>query len=105
MRGAFTVEELKEADAFAGQLGIELIGCIQTLGHLEQILAYGEYGKVRDTASVLMVDEPETYKLIEKMILFWKEALSSRRLHIGMDETHDLGRGRFLDHKRYESAV
>ena len=104
MRGAFTVEELKEADAFAGQLGIELIGCIQTLGHLEQILAYGEYGKVRDTASVLMVDEPETYKLIEKMILFWKEALSSRRLHIGMDETHDLGRGRFLDHNGYESA-
>lgn len=104
MRGAFTMEELKEADAFAGQLGIELIGCIQTLGHLEQILAYGEYGKVRDTASVLMVDEPETYKLIEKMILFWKKALSSRRLHIGMDETHDLGRGRFLDHNGYESA-
>ena len=96
MRGAYRMEELKELDAFAKTLGIELIGCIETLGHLEQILAYGEYAKVRDTASVLMVDAPETYQLIEKMILFWKEALSSRRIHIGMDETHDLGRGRYL---------
>lgn len=104
MRGAFTLDEIKELDAFAKTLGIELIGCIQTLGHLAQILGYGEYSRVRDTGSVLMVDEPETYKLIEKMILFWKEALSSRRLHIGMDETHDLGRGRFLDYNGYESA-
>ncbi len=105
MRGGFTMEELKDLDAFARKIGIELIGCIQTLGHLEQILSYRlDYGKVRDTSSVLMVDEPETYVLIEKMIRFWQEALSSRRLHIGMDETHNLGRGRFLDYHGYESA-
>ena len=104
MRGAYRMEELKELDVFAKKLGIELIGCIETLGHLEQILAYGEYAKVRDTASVLMVDAPETYLLIEKMILFWKEALSSRRIHIGMDETHDLGRGRYLDRNGYHTG-
>ena len=104
MRGAYRMEELKELDAFAKTLGIELIGCIETLGHLEQILAYGEYAKVRDTASVLMVDAPETYLLIEKMILFWKEALSSRRIHIGMDETHDLGRGRYLDRNGFHTG-
>jgi len=48
------------------------------------------------------VDEPKTYELIEKMIAFWKEGLSSRRIHIGMDETHDLGRGRFMDIHGYE---
>ena len=105
MRGGYTLEELRELDAYARDLGIELVGCIQTLGHLEQILKWdGAYNKVKDTASVLMVDEPETYKLIEKMIRFWSEALTSRRIHIGMDETHDLGRGRFLDIHGYESG-
>ena len=79
-----------------------MIGCIQTLGHLEQILKWNDYGKVRDTASVMLVDEDETYKLIDKMLAFWKEALTSKRLHIGMDETHDLGRGRFMDKYGYE---
>ncbi len=105
MRGAYTLDEIRELDVYASHLGIELVGCIQTLGHLEQILKWdGAYNKVKDTASVLMVDEPETYKLIEKMIRFWSEALTSRRIHIGMDETHDLGRGRFLDIHGYESG-
>ena len=105
MRGAYTLDEIRELDVYASRLGIELVGCIQTLGHLEQILEWdGAYNKVKHTASVLMVDEPETYKLIEKMIRFWSEALTSRRIHIGMDETHDLGRGRFLDIHGYESG-
>ena len=105
MRGAYTLDEIRELDVYASRLGIELVGCIQTLGHLEQILKWdGAYNKVKDTASVLMADEPETYKLIEKMIRFWSEALTSRRIHIGMDETHDLGRGRFLDVHGYESG-
>ena len=105
MRGVYTLDEIRELDVYASRLGIELVGCIQTLGHLEQILKWdGAYNKVKDTASVLMVDEPETYKLIEKMIRFWSEALTSRRIHIGMDETHDLGRGRFLDIHGYESG-
>ena len=102
MRGAYTLEELRELDAFAKVLGIELIGCIQTLGHLEQMLRY--YPDIADTRSVLRVDEPKTYRMIEKMISFWKKALSSNRIHIGMDETHDLGRGKFLDLNGYEKA-
>ena len=105
LRGAYTLEEIRELDEYAKRLGIELVGCIQTLGHLEQIIKWGgAYDKVRDTASVLLVDEPKTYALIEKMIAFWSEALGSRRIHIGMDETHDLGRGRFLDKFGYESG-
>ena len=104
MRGAYSMEEIRELDAFAGTLGIELIACIQTLGHLGQVLRWNTYSSVRDTSQVLLVDAPETYKLIEKMVKFWKEALSSKRIHIGMDETHDLGRGRFMDRNGYENA-
>ncbi len=104
MRGGYSMEEIRELDAFAGTLGIELIACIQTLGHLGQVLRWNTYSSVRDTSQVLLVDAPETYKLIEKMVKFWKEALSSKRIHIGMDETHDLGRGRFMDRNGYENA-
>ncbi len=97
MRGAYTKAELKRIDAFAAKLGIEMIPCIQTLGHLEQILSWGAYGGVRDTGSVLLVDEERTYKLIDKMVAHWSGVFRSKRIHVGMDETHDLGRGRFYD--------
>ena len=103
MRGAYSIGEIKELDAYASQLGIELIGAIQALGHLEPILRWSAYGKVRDTSSVIMVDEPASYELLEKMISFWSEALTSRRIHLGMDECHDLGRGKFMDKHGYES--
>jgi hypothetical protein len=98
MRGAYTFDEIREIDAYAAALGIEVIPCIQTLGHLEQILKWrSAYGAVRDTSSVLLVDESETYALIGKMVRTWRDAVRSRRIHIGMDETHDLGRGRYMD--------
>lgn len=102
MRGAYTIEEIRELDNYAKNLGIELVGCIQTLGHLSQILRWNNFAEVKDTESVLLVDHPGTYELIDKMISFWSEALDSRRIHIGMDETHDLGLGRFLDRNGFE---
>lgn len=101
-RGAYSMEEIREIDAYAAKLGIEMIASIQALGHLEPILRWNAYAKVRDTANVIMVDEPESYILLEKMLRFWSEALGSRRIHLGMDETHDLGRGRYMDKFGYE---
>jgi len=96
-RGAYTADELKEIDDYAARLGIEMIGCIQTLGHLEQILKWGVFHKVRDTNRELLVGEPATYELIRKMIANFGRCFRSRRIHVGMDETWTLGRGRFLD--------
>jgi hypothetical protein len=104
LRGAYTADELREIDAYAARLGIEMIPCIQTLGHMEQILKWPAYRQVRDTGSVLLVDEPATYALIDKMLARWSDVFRSRRVHIGMDETHDLGRGRFMDRFGYERA-
>ncbi|MBQ9336489.1 MAG: family 20 glycosylhydrolase [Lentisphaeria bacterium] len=102
MRGPYSFSDIRELDRYARSLGIELIGCIETLGHLEQILKWEQYGSIKDTRSVMLADEDATYALIEKMIRFWSDALGSRRIHIGMDETHDLGRGAFLDRHGYE---
>jgi hypothetical protein len=96
-RGAYPKAELKELDGYAARLGIEMIGCIQTLGHLEQMLKWGAYRKVRDTDRELLVGEPATYELVRKMVATFAECFRSRRIHVGMDETWTLGRGRFLD--------
>lgn len=100
-RGAYTATELKTIVSAAAALKIEVVPCIQTLGHLEQILRHHAYEPVRDTSSVLMVGEKKTYALIEKMIAHWAGIIRTRRIHIGMDETHDLGRGRYLDRNGY----
>lgn len=93
-RAPYTMDELKEIDRYAASLGIEVIACIQTLGHMEQVLQHKYYADIMDTERIMMVDAPETEKLIGKMLDFWSEALTSRRIHVGMDEAHGLGRGR-----------
>lgn len=102
MRGAYSLEEIREIDAYAKRLGIEMIASIQALGHLEPIMRWGAYYEVRDTDNVILVDCEKSYVLLEKMIKFWSDALDTRRIHLGMDETHDLGRGKFMDLHGYE---
>lgn len=106
-RGAYTRKELQEIDRYAAKLNIEMIPCIQTLGHLERILSHKfhlAYNDVKDTPDVLLVDEVKTYKLIDKMISHWKSVYCTNRIQIGMDETHSLGRGHFLERHGYERA-
>lgn len=102
LRGGYTAAELRELDDFADALGIELIGAIQALGHLEPVLRWPACARMADTPSVLLTSEPESYLLIAKMLDFFSENLRSRRIHLGMDETHDLGRGRYMDLNGYK---
>lgn len=97
MRGRYSKSELRELDTYAHKLGIELIPCIQTLGHLSTHLLWGVASEYKDTPSVLLVGAEETYKLIADMFKTIKECFTSKRVHIGMDETHDIGRGKYLE--------
>ena len=95
LRGAYSYEELKTMDDYAAMLGIELLPCIQTLGHLERLLHWSVMQKYRDTMNVLLAEEETTYQLIEKMIQAASAPFRSKRIHIGMDEAWDLGTGRY----------
>ena len=97
MRGRYTKAELKEIDAYANSLGVELIPCIQTLAHLNAIFRWGEYAKINDIADVLLVDDERTYKLIEDMFDTVSECFTCRTVNVGLDEAHLLGRGKYLD--------
>lgn len=97
LRGAYSQRELKAIDRYAHSLGIELIPCIQTMAHLEQILQWPAYRDYRDTESVLLAGHDKTYELIRKMIRAATASVRSRRIHIGMDEAHGLGTGRYRE--------
>jgi hexosaminidase len=97
VRGPYTGAELRELDHYCRNLGIQLVGCIQTLGHMEQVLRWPAYAAVKDSESVLLVGDEQTYGLIGKMLDAMAGHMQSRRIHIGMDEAWGLGRGRYLD--------
>jgi len=103
MRGRYSAQELKELDGFAKELGIELIPCIQTLAHLNGIFNWRAYNSVRDVSDILIADHEPTYALIEAMLRTCRENFSSRRINIGMDEAHLLGRGAYLDKYGYST--
>jgi len=96
-RGRYSVEELKEIDRYAASVGIELIPCIQTLAHLNAIFRWGEYRKIQDIDDILLMEDERTEILLENMFATLSEAISSRKIHIGMDEAHNVGRGKYLD--------
>lgn len=100
--GRYSIAELKELSAFAGKIGIEMFPCIQTLGHLRRALQYNAYRDVRDTETVMLVDEPKTYALLEKIIKAASAPYQSKRIHLGLDEAWDLGLGRYLKKKGYQ---
>ena len=102
LRGRYTIEELREIDAYAEKLGIEAVPCIQTLAHLDAIFEWRRFKKIRDTANILNVGLEETYDFIEKMLKASKKAFKSNKINIGMDEAHSLGRGSYLDKFGYK---
>ncbi len=104
LRGRYSQEELRDLDAYAATLGMEMFLSIQTLGHLGQVLQWPAYAGCRDVEEVLIAEEPKTYELIEKMIAAAVAPFRSRRLIVGMDEAHGLGTGRYLKLLGYKRA-
>lgn len=97
LRGRYGYEELKECDDYADQLGIEMVPCIQVLAHIEHYLKWEAAGPLRDTRDVLLVDNPATYQFLEQLIAAASRPFRSKRIHLGLDEAHGMGRGVYLD--------
>ncbi len=105
MRGAYSVEEIQEVDCYAKEKGIELVPCIQTLGHLAKIFRFYQHGEIMDTPGVLLIDEEKTYEYIERVFKTVAKCFTSRRINIGMDEAGDIGKGQYLDKFGYKNKT
>ncbi len=93
MRPRYTVDELREYDDYAYELGIEIIPCIQTLAHLTDVLRWSAYSAIKEDKACLLPNEPKTYEFIRNLLVAASKPFRSKRIHIGMDEAMDLGYG------------
>lgn len=103
-RGRYTKEELKQADEYASLFGIEIIPCIQTLAHLRAFLRWQQNKEICDVDDILMVGEPRVKHLLRDMIGQVMEPLRTKRIHLGMDEAFQLGRGKYLKKHGYKDV-
>lgn len=95
LRGRYTKEELKALDDFAYELGVELVPNVQTLAHMT---AFTRWRKdIVDTNDILLVGDEKVYDLITRMFRSLRECFRTKNIHIGMDEAHMLGRGKYYD--------
>ncbi|WP_264229977.1 beta-N-acetylhexosaminidase [Acholeplasma laidlawii] len=101
LRGKYKLEEIKELDLYAKSLGVMLVPCIQTLGHMSQFLRWSSSSEFKDQHDVLLLSE-ETNKLIQAMLEFSKDAFSTNKIHIGMDETFGFSFGQHYKKHGYK---
>lgn len=97
LRGKYSQRELKDLDDYAYSLGIELIPCVQTLAHLQTIFRWPDFGAINDITNILLVDDPRTYEVIENMMAALRSCFRTRKVNIGMDEAHLIGRGKYMN--------
>lgn len=103
MRGAFTPQETKAIDMYCKQYGIELVPCVQTLAHFNQITRYSHYQQHIDCDDILLCEDDRTYQLIDDIFATLASNFSSRKVNIGMDESHNLGLGKYLEKHGYST--
>jgi len=93
--GAFTVEEMQEFTRYARQFHIELVPLVQGLGHVSFILKWPQHAQLREISSSNWEFCPLKEGSYALLFDLWKEAIratpGSRYVHIGSDETYELG--------------
>ncbi len=102
MRGRYSINEMREIDAYGSEIGMEVIPCIQTLSHLETTIRWNQFPT--DNPRTLLVGDERCYQLIDNMFSTLSGCFSSKRIHIGMDEAWGLGTGKYLAQNGLESV-
>ena len=101
MRGRYTIDELRRLDELGASYGIEMIPCIQTLAHLDTLQRWRYYNF--DAAGTLLVGDDRNYELIDNMFATLKKCFRTKRIHVGMDEAYNLGRGKYVEKYGYDT--
>ncbi|HKK51049.1 MAG TPA: glycoside hydrolase family 20 zincin-like fold domain-containing protein, partial [Myxococcota bacterium] len=83
-------------DAKAFDHGVELVPCLQSLGHMERLLSLERHASLAESERrwSLSPSLPETYRLLSDLYDELLPLFRSRRFNANCDEPFDLGRGR-----------
>ena len=94
--GALTPAEAKQLVAFAAPLHIMIVPEQEAFGHVHHVLEFEKYAGVAETphGNVIAPGQPASLPLIKSWFTQIAADFPSPFLHIGADETGDLGLGR-----------
>lgn len=97
--GAMTRAQVKELVAYAKRYHITVIPEQEAFGHLHHVLTYEKYAELGETphGHVLAPGQPGSLALITQMFMEIDSLFPGPFVHIGADETFELGRGQTAD--------
>ena len=93
--GAMTRADTEELVRYASQYHVTIIPEQEAFGHLHRVLMYDTYSQLAETlhGSVLAPGQPGSQELIRQWFTEIASIFPGTFLHIGADETFELGRG------------
>jgi len=93
--GAFSIQEMQEFTRYAKQFHIQIVPLVQGLGHVSFILKWPQYKDLREIAASNWEFCPLKEGSYNLLFDLWKDAMDatpgSEYIHIGSDETYELG--------------
>lgn len=95
--GAFTMREMQEITRYAQNYHVQIVPLVQGLGHVSFILKWPQYAHLREIPASNWEFDPLNDKSYDLLFDLWADAIAatpgSNYIHIGSDETYELGRG------------
>ncbi|MGB9408389.1 MAG: family 20 glycosylhydrolase [Terracidiphilus sp.] len=97
--GAMTRADVEELVRYASQYHVTIIPEQEAFGHLHRVLMYDIYSQLAETphGSVLAPGQPGSRELIKQWFTEMASIFPGPFLHLGADETFELGRGQTKD--------
>lgn len=95
--GAFSMEEMQALTRYAQQYHVQIVPLVQGLGHVSFILKWPQHAHLREIPASNWEFCPRQDGSYELLFDLWRDAIEatpgSAYLHIGTDETYELGEG------------
>lgn len=104
--GAMTPDQVRELVAYAGRYHIDVIPEQEAFGHLHHMLKYEIYSPLAETphGHVLAPGQPGSLPLIRQFFAEIDSLFPSKFIHLGADETFELGRGQTAERVHAEGV-
>lgn len=96
-RGCYRQAELHEIALYGDRFGVTVVPAVQTLAHLHNALKWDAHLAVKDTDDTLLVGATATKRFLTHLLRAASAPFTTNKIHVGMDEAYQLGRGRYLD--------
>ncbi|MBM4193954.1 MAG: glycoside hydrolase [Gemmatimonadetes bacterium] len=103
--GTITQDEMRELVAYAKRYHIEVVPEQEAFGHLHHMLKYDIYGQLAETphGHVLAPGQPGSIEVIKQWFAEIDSVFPSKFVHIGADETFELGLGQTRERVQRDS--